>query len=92
MADECRTAVMCDGTQATCPADRSSFLPDGTICNNGNNTCLGGQCSGSVCRRGNLEECLCTAMDQLCDVCCMVNGVCTSTFNLLDTLVSDVSM
>ena len=93
-ADECSNAVTCNGMQSTCPVDSNSFKEDGRICNDGNNTCSRGQCTGSVCVLGSYTECLCTDMMQLCDVCCMVNGVCSSTFDpgLMSRLVGPWSM
>ena len=93
-ADDCSFAVQCSGLQSACPVNASSFKENRLLCNNGSNTCLSGQCSGSVCSLGGYTECLCSEMAQLCDVCCMVDDVCTSTFtaDLMATLVGPWSM
>lgn len=92
--DSCSFAVSCNSMQSACPVDRSSFKKDGLLCNNKSQTCSDGQCTGSVCVLGSYSECLCTDMEQLCDVCCMVNGACTSTFDtgLMTRLVGPWNM
>ena len=67
------------GASGVCPASVSRQGP----CNNGRSSCVDGLCSGSVCLNNNLEDCQCTGNQaQLCHVCCIVNGVCQSTFSL----------
>ena len=61
---------------------------DGTLCNLDRNTCLNGECVGSVCLRINETECQCTGNSgQLCHVCCNDNSTgtlrCVSTFELV---------
>ena len=68
------------GASGVCPASQPRQGP----CNNGRSSCVDGLCSGSVCLNNNLEDCQCTGNPaQLCHVCCMVDGVCQSTFNLV---------
>lgn len=55
---------MCTGLNETCPTptrDNSSF------CNNDNNICVDGVCSGSVCIRYNVPSCFCTEDDKVND-------------------------
>ncbi len=47
------------------------------------NFCVRGICSGSVCVQNSLADCQCTEVEtERCDVCCIFNGVCTSTFQI----------
>ena len=61
---------MCSGSSSTCPAPTNA--QDGLNCSM-SQTCLGGECVGSVCAStlNNKKECQCTAGDRLCDICCM---------------------
>ena len=69
------------GSSGVCPTSQPRQGP----CNGGRSSCVDGLCSGSVCLNNNLQDCQCTGSQaQLCHVCCMVDGVCQSTFNLGD--------
>ena len=46
--------------------------------------CYAGQCSTSVCLEYGMEECSCTAEEELCDFCCKKDGVCTSAKKLTE--------
>lgn len=66
---------------------------EGTLCNENRNTCLDGECAGSVCLRINTTECE-YPEDQdylLCTVSCIVytaDGTerCVSTFDLVSCI------
>ncbi len=81
----CSLTKTISGTDATCAAPMAR---DGTmaVCNGGNNFCIDGVCAGSVCVRNQLDDCQCTEIEtQRCHVCCVYNGVCTSTFDIMST-------
>ena len=76
-----------DTMSGACP--ESVPRPIGTLCNNGSNVCDdSGNCVGSYCLQfTGLDECQCTAEDgyeedRFCDVCCLYQGRCRSTFDL----------
>ena len=78
------------GTSDLCPNPVTST--DGTLCNDDSNTCLNGDCIGSVCFRINETECQCTGNpDELCHVCCTDNSTgterCVSTYRLVSTYI-----
>lgn len=59
------------------------------LCNSGNNVCVNGICSGSVCIRMNYTDCQCSRDDNpdsnLCHICCTQkdgSGGCLSSFDL----------
>ena len=62
---------------------------EATLCNQDRNTCVRGECTGSVCLRIGSTECQCTEdEDQLCHVCCSMDNVngtthCVSTADLV---------
>ena len=63
--------------------------PVGNLCNNGSNVCdADGNCVGSYCLQfPGLSECQCTeddghSQDRFCDVCCLYQGACQTTFDL----------
>ena len=78
------------GTSDLCPNPVTST--DGTLCNDDSNTCLNGDCVGSICFRINETECQCTGNDdELCHVCCTDNSTgterCVSTYRLVSTYI-----
>ncbi|XP_077484551.1 disintegrin and metalloproteinase domain-containing protein 10 homolog [Amblyomma americanum] len=70
--DDCSFESFCDGISGECPA--SDWKPDGTLCNHATQLCEKGECSQSVCRLYNLQECYLTAahlsMEDLCLIAC----------------------
>ncbi len=66
---------------ATCgPPDERDGQTE--LCNDGNNFCERGVCSGSACVRAGLTDCQCTEVEsQRCDVCCVLDRVCQSSFS-----------
>ena len=88
---------MLTGTSGACPP--STAFPNGGLCNNGSNVCDSiGNCVGSYCLRfPELGDCQCTLdddfeNDRLCDVCCLYQGRCESTFVLAVSCHQSVSM
>ena len=87
---DCINQVNCTGKSAMCNVTSADYKPDRTtLCNSGSNTCLNGDCTGSVCTvlavsNSDVSECQCTGNDQeLCDVCCTdTEGECISSFKL----------
>ncbi len=76
------TNFMYSGDSGIC---RAPEIKNGTnnLCNEGRNVCVQGVCTSSVCVSNNLTDCQCTAVrSEQCHVCCVFNGVCTSTFNI----------
>ena len=60
---------------------------DSLKCNNGMNLCRRGVCSGSLCLVMNLADCECTEETEQCHVCCIKDGVCSSSFNLFRNMM-----
>ncbi|XP_032512584.2 disintegrin and metalloproteinase domain-containing protein 10 [Danaus plexippus] len=54
-ASECSLASYCSGTSAECPAPQA--MANGTVCNNGTQLCIYGECRGSICLAWNMKEC-----------------------------------
>lgn len=54
-ASECSHASFCSGLSADCPEPRA--MPNHTMCNNGTQLCLSGECRGSICLAWNMTEC-----------------------------------
>jgi disintegrin and metalloproteinase domain-containing protein 10 len=86
---DCIREVRCNGRSPMCNVTTADYKEDGLICNSGSNTCLRGDCTGSICivlsgQGTTVSECQCTGNDvQVCDVCCMRDGEqCMSTFEL----------
>ncbi|KAL1471476.1 hypothetical protein MTO96_023628 [Rhipicephalus appendiculatus] len=59
--DDCRFEAFCDGKSASCPA--SAWRANGTVCNQGTQMCVAGECQSSVCRKYGLVECFLTGPD-----------------------------
>lgn len=83
---ECALEGMCNGATAQCP--ESAPKADYSTCNSGTQVCINGACSGSICRRYQLQMCTCAIKDrkdeaaELCHVCCMEKNdtsTCAST-------------
>lgn len=74
--DECLKPAVCNGVNASCP---QPIRDNSSECNDGNNVCDNGICSGSICKLNNTESCFCEDTDELCHVCCVFNGTCIST-------------
>lgn len=66
-AVECAEAAKCDNT-ITCPAPKTK--QDNAPCNNGANTCMKGECTGSLCAAHSKRDCQCTNKADFCSVCC----------------------
>uniref|UniRef100_UPI00358EFA1F disintegrin and metalloproteinase domain-containing protein 10 isoform X2 n=1 Tax=Myxine glutinosa TaxID=7769 RepID=UPI00358EFA1F len=72
---ECAHIGVCNGFGASCPTSppKRNF----TVCNQGTQVCVNGQCTGSICERYHLEECTCENADDdkiMCHLCCMTKG------------------
>lgn len=71
----------------TCPSTSYSYLgtttllykPNGTLCNDGSNTCVSGLCTGSACVLYDATECSPPSAESACVVACNFNGTCIST-------------
>lgn len=81
---ECQQPSVCNGTSPACPLPPTA--PDNTPCNYDpqrdqyNSVCIGGVCNGSLCLYYNSEFCYCSEEERLCEVCCIFDGQCISTF------------
>ncbi|XP_065063953.1 disintegrin and metalloproteinase domain-containing protein 10-like [Rhopilema esculentum] len=70
---ECARKAACDGSSPKCPSPPPK--PDiVTTCQKGAKVCLGGMCNGSICLKSNETECMCTAKEAYCDICCMMGN------------------
>ena len=76
---QCGEASQCTGNSSTCPAQRQR--PDQTLCNNGQNVCVEGDCVGSLCTTVGLEECQCSEEPLRCHICCTLRDQCVSSIN-----------
>ena len=56
------------GSNGACPT--AEHKDNKKICNNGSNVCKDGECKGSICSYYALNQCPCTEMGYLCQVCC----------------------
>jgi len=65
---ECAEAARCVSNSITCPAPTTK--PDKARCNNNANTCVKGECTGSVCAVHNKKDCQCYDKKDYCHVCC----------------------
>ncbi|KAM9764704.1 disintegrin and metalloproteinase domain-containing protein 10 [Menidia menidia] len=83
---ECAQEGYCNGGTAMCPA--SEAKANLTSCHSDTQVCLSGVCSGSICKKYDLEVCTCATQEgpdeaaELCHVCCMEKGnpsTCSST-------------
>ncbi|XP_048587301.1 disintegrin and metalloproteinase domain-containing protein 10 [Nematostella vectensis] len=77
---DCLDKAMCSGSSVECP--KSVYQPDNTVCDKGRRVCSVGECAKSICTKYALEECQCTADNDLCTVCCKEPGkdnTCTPT-------------
>ncbi|XP_062522964.1 disintegrin and metalloproteinase domain-containing protein 10-like [Corticium candelabrum] len=73
------------GTGVSGDCEDPEYWEDNTVCNDGANTCIKGQCIGSVCAVWGVERCDCVTEEQLCHVCCLWDGDCVSTFDRHET-------
>ncbi|KAL9988652.1 hypothetical protein ACROYT_G003122 [Oculina patagonica] len=71
-ATDCTFNRFCSGHSFSCNTPETK--PNGTSCDGGRRLCYAGQCSTSVCYSYGLEECSCTAQEELCDLCCKEKG------------------
>ena len=46
--------------------------------------CYAGQCSISVCVESGLEMCSCSVEEELCQLCCKKDGVCTPAYKVAE--------
>eukprot|EP00118_Oscarella_pearsei_P028417 m.2096 g.2096 ORF g.2096 m.2096 type:complete len:800 (+) comp8278_c0_seq1:27-2426(+) len=83
----CKKSSYCNGTSPNCPT--RELYPDGKPCNSLSNTCIRGECMGSICAVIGYKECLCVKNktdcaegDARCHVCCQKDekSTCISTF------------
>lgn len=76
----CQKDTFCEMDNYECPPP--SLELDGVPCNNGSNVCENGACTGSPCVlfENKPEPCYCQTEEELCHVCCLFDGECTSTF------------
>ena len=65
---ECAEASMCIDKTHICP--KAAFKANKTVCNTNSNTCVDGECSGSLCLIINKKDCQCLEKDAYCNVCC----------------------
>lgn len=74
----CRNVSYCDGINATCPLGPAK--PNLTLCNQGTQVCLNGECSGSICVKYGLKDCSLMgsrySVDDLCLIACQGSGGC----------------
>ncbi|XP_052240254.1 disintegrin and metalloproteinase domain-containing protein 10-like isoform X2 [Dreissena polymorpha] len=84
----CLDEAFCNGTSSICPS--SAHKANTTSCGGEDSSlvCFNGECSGSICLAHGREPCYCPGSDwkdvQLCQVCCMDDGVCKSSYVLDD--------
>ncbi|XP_049272497.1 disintegrin and metalloproteinase domain-containing protein 10-like [Rhipicephalus sanguineus] len=73
--DDCRFEAYCDGSGGKCPP--SEHKRDGVLCNHRSQVCQNGECTGSLCRLYDLEECYLTGPhrtpDEMCLIACREN-------------------
>ena len=81
-ATDCTKNQTCSGLSFSC--DAAEPLQNETICDQGRRVCYAGQCSTSICVKYGLEECSCTVEEELCNLCCQQNGVCTPASRLAE--------
>ncbi|XP_049528848.1 disintegrin and metalloproteinase domain-containing protein 10 [Dermacentor silvarum] len=73
--DDCQFEAYCDGSGGKCPP--SEHKRDGVLCNHRSQVCQAGECTGSVCRLYDLEQCYLTRShhtpDDMCLIACREN-------------------
>ncbi|KAK2704523.1 disintegrin and metalloproteinase domain-containing protein 10-like [Artemia franciscana] len=85
---ECSQSQYCDGRSAACPP--SDPKPDKTECNGNTKVCIKGECTGSMCTKWGMRECLLTSAmvtdkRRLCELACQAgddNSTCRGTSEL----------
>lgn len=85
---DCALAQNCNGSVGFCP-DSIPRVPENDTtfieCNDGDNVCIDGECTGTICISLGLQDCECTDVSLQCHLCCILpNGTCASTVNILN--------